>query len=125
MSHAFGHGREEPDVLPCLPILPVEAAILDGLGHMGAADDLLARQIGDGAGYLEQTVVSSGRQPHKVESVFKKRFRFVREGTKRFEQVGGNLRIAEQGRARKPLLLYGTGLVDPFPYSGRAFAGRL
>lgn len=126
LSGAFrfpGTGPPE-DGLSCLPIFPVEAAVLDSLGHVGAADDLLARQVGDGAGDLEQAVIGPGRQPHEVESIFEELLCVAGERAEGFEQMGGDLGIAEQGGSGKAFLLHGPGLIDTLPYGGGALPGR-
>ena len=49
------------------PEFAVEAAVLDRFGHMRRANSVLPLQVGDGAGYLEQTVVSARRQPQLLD----------------------------------------------------------
>lgn len=47
----------------CIPELPVETAVLDGLGEVFRADDLGACQIGDGTRDLQNLVVGAGGEP--------------------------------------------------------------
>ena len=44
------------------PKVSIEIAVLDGLGHDRGADGVLAVQIRDGAGNLEDTIVGPGRE---------------------------------------------------------------
>jgi hypothetical protein len=47
--------------------VPVEETVLEGLGEMLGTDLVLASQVGDGAGHLEQAVMGAGRQPEAID----------------------------------------------------------
>ena len=44
------------------PVLAVQVAVADGFGQVGGLDGLAAVEVGNGAGYLEDTVVGAGRE---------------------------------------------------------------
>lgn len=63
-----------PAVLCCH--LPVQCAVLDGLGHVRALDILAAVQVGDGPGDLEDAGVGPGAQTETLHGLFEQPARF-------------------------------------------------
>jgi hypothetical protein len=53
-----------------LPIITVEAAVLDGLGEVRGGDAPGVVEVRDGAGDLQHSVVSPGAEPHAADGHF-------------------------------------------------------
>ena len=51
------------------PQLPVEGAELDGFGDMIGSDGVGSREIGDGAGHFQNTIISARAEVHVVHRV--------------------------------------------------------
>jgi len=62
-------GRKEPGLRP---VIPIETAILHGLGDVLGGDALGAGHVGDGAGDFENAVVRPGRQAHAANGHLKR-----------------------------------------------------
>ena len=45
-----------------MPVIPAQGAVLDGFGEVLGGDGVLAGQVGDGAGDLEDAVMGTGRE---------------------------------------------------------------
>ena len=116
-------GGAFPSLWESDPVLPVQRAVLDGLGDVGGGDMLRAREIGDGARDLEDAVVGPRG---KIQIGDRSLERFLRVGIQRAVFVnffGAHSRVAMDARiALEPFLLDTAGVDHPLADCGGVFA---
>src|SRR3712207_740956 len=84
---------------PC-PIFAVEIPIADSFCQMGGEYLFRSFQVGNGAGYLQDAVVSAGRKVEPVHGVSQERQPFLIGTCIRCKQPAVHLRIAVDARVR-------------------------
>lgn len=104
-----------------LPVFPVQAAVLYGLRHMGAAYLFLSVQVGNGAGDFENAVIGAGGKAHGVKGAAQQGGGGLRHGAKTADQGSGKGGIAVDAEAVVALLLELSGPVHPGADGGGRF----
>lgn len=104
-----------------LPVLAVEGAELHRLADMLRLYVFAARHVRDGAGHLEDAVVSPRGEPHALEGRFQQGARAVGQGTEFLQPSGGDAGVAGDARPLKTAALDRPHGVDPFPDGGGGF----
>ena len=106
------------------PVLAVQVAVADGFGQVGGLDGLAAFQVGNGAGYLEDTVVGAGREVEACHGAFQQGEAALIGTGVEGEQTAGHLCIAvDSGYLGVALLLHLSGTDHAFADDGARFAG--
>lgn len=100
-----------------LPIISIEAAILDCLGKVFRADPLRLIEVGDRAGDFQNAVVSARGQAEAADRHFESPLAGVVESAQRAQPANRDLRVVISAA-----LLNGAGTFHPMPDFGRGFA---
>ena len=79
------------------PVLPVERTVLDGFRHVVGGDIARARQVGDGAGDLQNAVVGPGAQVQVGHGGLEQPLRRVVQHTVLVDVLRAHVRVAVDG----------------------------
>ena len=91
------------------PELSVEGAVLHGLGDVGDADDVVAREIGDGSRHFQNPVVGPRREVHGRDGRSEQGLRLRLQRAVGANLPGAHVGVAVDPRLRRKLFLRAVG----------------
>lgn len=105
--------------------LPVEAAVLDGFGDVGAGDVVTLFKVGNGAGDFEDAVVGAGGEAEAFHSEFDQAFRSLVNFAEFFQLSRTKLGVAANAFFFVALALKSTCHLHALPNGLGAFITRV
>lgn len=108
-------------VFPSLPPLPIQGSVLDRFGDVAGVDLLFSRQVGDGAGQLEDAVVGAGGETQGVEGLLQQIPGLRIQAAVTADEGWRHGGVVENPGSLVAFRLDGMGTGHPFPDGGGGF----